>query len=326
MTEAIRLDVHAHLIPIDTDWLSYRQNVHYDEIAQVLTIDGHKVGIKELFSPDRFDVWMQENGVKHAFISPPPPTYRQHLFGQDAMDWTTYLNDGLSAIAGRSNGRMSALLHLPIQDTQVALTIAKDAIAKGERLFTMPTGTGDERTLADGDFSPLWETLDAAECFVFLHPNECADGRLKSYYLTNLLGNPYETTVALANLMFAGVLERYSNLTMCFAHGGGLLPMVAGRLQRGFDTARPGIDTAKAGPLRIRPNVFTDCICHSEAAAANAEATFGQRNILFGSDWPFPMGLVEPHKQMADFRKDRRQAYFDANPAALLARLDLEKD
>ncbi|WP_311273434.1 MULTISPECIES: amidohydrolase family protein [unclassified Rhizobium] len=324
MTGTIRLDVHAHLIPVDTGLLSKMTDVSFDEVAQAMTIDGYKVGIKELFRPDLFEGWMDKSSVGHAFLSSPPPTYRQHLRGEEAYGWTRYLNDGLQKIAAGSNRRMSVLVHLPNQDTKIALRVANEAIASGIRLFSMPTGTGDDRTLADSEFAPLWYTLNNERCFVFLHPGECSDRRLKPFYLTNLIGNPYETTVTLAHLMFSGVLERYTDLTLCFAHGGGLLPMAIGRLQRGFDTGRPGIDTSRAGPMRVRPNVYTDCICHSQAAATNAEATFGPNNVVFGSDWPFPMGLLEPHEQLADFDEARRKAYFDASPNSLLARLNLE--
>jgi aminocarboxymuconate-semialdehyde decarboxylase len=66
--------------------------------------------------------------------------------------------------------------------------------------------------------------------------------------------------------------------------------------------------------------ILVDCICHSEAAAELADRTFGRDNVVFGSDWPFPMGLVAPHRQLADFAAERRTRYLVDNPARLLAR------
>lgn len=318
MTETIALDVHAHLIPVVEARLAAFDGVSWD--GEAMTIDGHKVGIKPIFRPEALKQWMAGNKVEHAYVSAPPPLYRQQLRGAEARAWADYINDGLDTIVAASGGLMSLLAHLPTEAPDVATAIVRDYAAKGHRLFAMPAGTGDERTLGMAEFEPLWAALDAAGAFVFFHPGECADGRLKSFYLTNLLGNPYESTVALGHLIFAGVLERYPNIVPCFAHGGGLLPMAAARFERGFDTARPGVDTSRAAPSKVIRRIHVDCICHGEAAAIHAEATFGCDHVVFGSDWPFPMGLVEPHAQLASYEPARRQRYFQANAAALRAR------
>jgi aminocarboxymuconate-semialdehyde decarboxylase len=322
----ILLDVHAHLAPVLIDRLADHAGVSWDPVNSVMTVDGHAVGMKALFKPDALRAWMGENGVAHAWISAPPPLYRQQLRGTEARAWVGYVNDGLSEIVAASEGAFTALMHLPIEAPAEAAAIARAWIARGHALFAMPAGTGDDRTLGEAAFAPLWQVLDDAGAFVFFHPGECADGRLKSFYLTNLLGNPYESTVALAHLVFSGVLERHPSIVPCFAHSGGLAPMVAGRWERGHATARPGIDTALAPPSKLLSRIHVDCICHSEAAAELAERTFGAENVVFGSDWPFPMGLPEPHRQLADFAAARRTRFLVDNPARLLARFGKKKD
>lgn len=323
MTEPIVLDVHAHLIPVDEAGLANIADVSWSDASRVMTIDGHKVGIKTIYDPAALLKWMDSNQVEHAYVSAPPPAYRQQLQGEAASAWFRYLNDGLMRVCDAANGKLTALLHLPTEHPALAVDIVREAAARGHRFFAMPAGTGDNRTLGDPAFTPLWEALDNARSFVFFHPGECADGRLKSFYLTNLLGNPYESAVALAHLMFEGILDRYPGMTTCFAHGGGLLPMVAGRFQRGADTARPGLENA-ASPIAAHPNVYVDCICHSEAAAIHAEATFGADKVVFGSDWPFPMGIIEPAEQLAIFAPERRLAYVTTNPNLLKRKLSEE--
>jgi len=322
----ILLDVHAHLAPVVPSRLAGLDGVAWDPDKMVMTVDGHAVGMKPLFRPEALRAWMADNGVAHAWISAPPPLYRQHLRGASARAWVDYVNDGLGAIAASSDGAFTALMHLPVEEPAEAAAIAKTWIDRGHALFAMPTGTGDDRTLGQPEFEPLWQALDDGGAFVFFHPGECADGRLTSFYLTNLLGNPYESTVALAHLIFSGVLERRPNIVPCFAHSGGLLPMVAGRWQRGYATSRPGVDTALAPPATLLSRIHVDCICHGEAAAELADRTFGFENVVFGSDWPFPMGLVEPHEQLKDFAAERRTRYLVDNPARLRARFTAEKD
>ena len=324
--EHIVLDVHAHLIPVMDDRLGAFEGVAWDDVAKVMHVDGHAIAIEALFQPEALLAWMAQNQVGRAWISAPPPLYRQQLRGADAHAWAGYLNHGLEAIASRSEGRLEALFHLPTQSPEIATQIASEAIAVGHSLFAMPTGTGDERTLGDDPFEPLWTVLDDAGAFVFLHPGECADGRLRSFYLTNLLGNPYESSVAIAHLVFSGVLERHPNMVTCFAHGGGLLPMAAGRWERGHATARPGIDDTRPAPSQLLRQIYVDCICHSEAAATLAEETLGIGNVIFGSDWPFAMGLIEPHRQMQSYAADRRRRYLADNPDRLLQRLRKVRD
>jgi aminocarboxymuconate-semialdehyde decarboxylase len=323
--DIIALDVHAHLAPVVAAQLAECDGVEWDAAARVMHVDGHAVGMKALFEPAELLAWMDLNRVERAWVSAPPPLYRQQLAGAAARAWADYLNQGLAEIAAGSSGRIEALFHLPTQDPAAATKVAAETLAEGHRLFSKPTGTGDERGLSDPAFEPLWQLLDAGRAFVFLHPGECADGRLKAFYLSNLLGNPYESSVALAHLVFGGVLERYPAMTLCFAHGGGLAPMAAARWDRGRATARPGIDPSVAPAMQQLRGVHVDCICHGEPAAQLAEATFGAERVLFGSDWPFPMGLIEPHEQLQDFVPERRSRFVADNPRQLLRHLGLER-
>ena len=114
-----------------------------------------------------------------------------------------------------------------------------------------------------------------------------------------------------------GFFERFERIRFCFAHGGGALPMLVGRFERGFETARPGIDTKLQSPKQVLRNVCVDCITHDVGSLTLAEQTFGAENILFGSDWPFPMGCVKPHAQLASLDPARRRRIFCDNPAGL---------
>lgn len=324
MTRSIRLDVHAHLVPVVEERLAAIDGVTFDAAEAAMVVDGHRLGMKPLFRPERLIAWMDDNRVAEAWVSAPPPLYRQHLRGETARQWTRYINDGLAGIAEASGGRLKALMHLPTEEPVLAAELAGELTAAGHRRFAMPCGTGDARGLSEPVFDALWRALDAASAFVFLHPGECADGRLKAFYLSNLVGNPYESAVAIAHLVFGGLLDRFPGIDFCFAHGGGLAPMVAGRLQRGYDTDRPGIDKAVTPPQTALHRLHVDCICHSEPAIMLAEETFGEGNVVFGSDWPFPMGVVEPERQMGFYDAGRLERLFDANPARLIERFEQE--
>ena len=92
------------------------------------------------------------------------------------------------------------------------------------------------------------------------------------------------------------------------------MPAIAGRLRRGFETARPGVDTALAPPAALLRRFLVDCIAHDPALIALAAKVFGPDRIVFGSDWPFPMGLPDPQAQLATLAPELREAILQADP------------
>jgi aminocarboxymuconate-semialdehyde decarboxylase len=110
-----------------------------------------------------------------------------------------------------------------------------------------------------------------------------------------------------------GVLDRHADLHVCLAHGGGLSPAVVGRLQRGYDAKRPSVDLQLSTPQTIARRALIDCIVHDPNALQLAAEVFGEGNVLFGSDWPFPMGLPDPHVQLAGIAANLRKGIFNDN-------------
>ena len=306
MADAIACDVHTHLIPVEEGNLGVEPGIVWNAGASTLVVDGHKVGMADLFDATKLVAWMDANAVAHAFVSVPPPVYREQLGETESRRWADRINAGLKAVAASYPDRLSALIHLPIHCPAAAAAVAADALVEGNVAFSAPTGAPGVQ-LADAAFDTLWQSLSNSRAFLFMHPGSCADGRLESFYMTNLVGNPHETGVALASLALGGVLDRFPGIQFCFAHGGGSAPMLAARLERGHFTARPGIDRSLSPPQKLFGNVLVDCITHSEPALELAESVFGSGNVVFGSDWPFPMGIVDPAKQLAGIDAERRR-------------------
>lgn len=317
---AIALDVHAHQIPLIRDRLEAVTDVALRD--GVLEIDGHPVKVAQLYQPEALVAWMDRYGVGRALVSAPPPTYRPQLDAAATRLWTDYLNDGLRAVCGERSDRLTPALHLPANRPEVAAETAQWAAEAGTRYFSMPAQPAGDLTLSDPAYEPLWRVLNKLEAFVFVHPGACCDGRLRAFYLENLLGNPYETAVAAAHLVFGGVLDRFPRIRFCLAHGGGATAALAGRWQRGFDTARPGIDPGRMPPRAALERFFVDSIVHDDDALRLAAAVFGSDKIVFGSDWPFPMGLPDPSDQLEGIGPDLWRLILSGNAVQLLEGLD----
>ena len=311
--ERILLDVHAHLIPTDGLISAGLHGVAWAPEQERLTLDGHAHTQKSLYRPHELIAWLEKQGVDRAWISVPPFAYRHGLDAANTAAWTRHLNDGLLALASRYPDRLRPLFHLPVDHPASAAEVAAHWIARGEPRFAMAAGDGTKTMLSDESYEPLWRTLDAGRAFLFLHPSECCDPRLKPFHLHNLLGNPTETAIAASHLVLSGVMDRYRNMTICLAHGGGTTAAVAGRIERGRITGRPGVDAQRTNVRDKFRRFCVDCIVHDADAFRLSCEVHGEDNMLFGSDWPFSMGMPEPHEQLAGLSPELRRKVFADN-------------
>jgi len=291
MSEVPLTDVHTHLIPpLDDAQLAL---VGMERIGAGVGRRGHAIGPADLYHPQRLASWLEQHAVDRAIVSVPPPLYAQGRGPEAAAAWSRALNDALRA-AVAPHERMLPFGYLPLDEPEAALAELERLAAEGWRGVTASAG-GGSLAFDDARLAPLWGRLEQLGLPVLLHPGASADARLEPHYLGNLLGNPQETTLAVGQLVFGRVLERHPGVRIALVHGGGFVPAVAGRWQRGIDTSRPG--TAELAGTRVRErlrrSVWADCIVHDEEALRMSTAFFGAERMLFGSDWPFPMGVSD---------------------------------
>ena len=113
--------------------------------------------------------------------------------------------------------------------------------------------------------------------------------------LFNLIGNPVDTTIAIANVVFGGLADLYPKLRWGFVHGGGVAPYLAGRWDHGWhkrEVTRELIPQTL--PSEILRRFWYDCIVHDERTLVYLAESVGWDRIMIGSDCPFDMGVVDP--------------------------------
>jgi aminocarboxymuconate-semialdehyde decarboxylase len=315
----IRLDVHAHVIPLRKRDVEALPGIAWTETG-FLVVDGTEMPTRQLYDARKLIDWMDAHRVEKAWISIPPTLYRHTLAEHAALQWAEAINIGLTTVAASFSDRLMPLFHLPMQHPGVAAGVAAAASASGQARFAMPAGSAAHGlTFSDADYEPLWAVLNRAHAFLFLHPSRGCDPRLDRFHLHNLVGGPTETAIAAAHLVMSGVLDRHPGITVCLAHGGGVTAAVAGRLERGRSTGRSGPDTAGANVTQALRRFYVDCITHDAAALQLVAATHGADRVLFGSDWPFVMGLPDPARQLADVDPHLLQRLCVDNPERLLS-------
>jgi aminocarboxymuconate-semialdehyde decarboxylase len=313
--DRIALDCHAHLAPIVPERLAGLPGVEWFPDEPRLLLDG-KVTLTTpaVFQPEALLAWMDRNRIARAWYSVPPPMYRANLDEPGARQWCAYVNQALSAIGAPYAERLAPSFLLPVRHPALAAEIVREFAPRGAR-FAMAAGHAvSGLVLSDAAHGPLWAALDEARAFLLLHPTAGCDPRLDPFFLHNLLGGPGETALAAAHLAMSRVIERFPRIRFILSHGGGSAAMVAGRISRGQAVRRPGADTGAPPMTTAFRHFLVDCITHSEAALALVAETFGSDHVLFGSDWPFSMGLINPHEQMALVEPSLRNVVLAADP------------
>lgn len=258
-----------------------------------LIIGGRPVGPAELYDRGALIGFLDRLGVDRAVVSPPPPFFRQSLDAAGRELWVRALHAGtLAAVEGEP--RLLALAYLPLEDPQAALSGYARVRDDDRWAGVCGCAGGASQTLAGPELAPLWRALDDDARLLLLHPGMSPDPRLADFYLHNLSGNPVETALAAAQLVFGDVLATHAAMRVMLVHCGGCVPDLVPRWDHGVSTNRPGL-----GPLSELPSVavrrlWVDSLVHDPGALDRAVEVFGAERIVLGSDWPFPMGSDDP--------------------------------
>jgi len=216
------------------------------------------------------------------------------------------VNDALVEANASFPERFIGCATLPLQAPDAALKeIERLSDKSAIRGVCLPTSLGD-RELADPSVFPIYERCEALNWTVLLHPvTVIGSARLQPYYLRNLLGNPYDTGVAAALLIFGGVLDRFPRLNFVLPHGGGTFPYLSGRLEKG-QTVRPELKNKAERPVReYLHRFYYDTITHSASQLRFLVDLAGTDRVMLGSDYCFDMGDDHPVETVTKLKLSR---------------------
>jgi aminocarboxymuconate-semialdehyde decarboxylase len=297
------VDTHAHILTEETIRLLHREAPN---IAPKLSDMDDQFGTLEVagnvyrnFPRGGWDLErrlqdMAASKVDIQVLSVCPQTFAYAQPAAAATVFARIQNEQLSKLVKTQPDRFLALATLPMQAPAAAADELRHAInVFGLRGAQIGSNIA-EKNLDDPELEPVWATAAELDAFILVHPvNVAGANRLSSYYLTNLIGNPLDTTIAAACLVFGGVLERYPSLKFCLAHGGGFVPYQAGRLLHGWRVRSEPKKTLGKPPTESLARFYFDTIVHSKEALEFLVATAAADHLLLGSDYPFDMGMPD---------------------------------
>lgn len=231
------------------------------------------------------------------------------------------VNDAMTAAHTAFPDRFVGLATLPLQEPGRAVEeLDRAAGLSGIRGVYLGTNVNG-RELSDPDFLPVWARIAALRLPVFLHPLHVIGAeRLVPYYLGNLLGNPFDTAVAAAHLIFGGILDRFPRLTVCLPHAGGAFPYLVGRLDRGRRVRRECAHLRRPPSAYLRRFTY-DTLSHAPDALRYLIGLVGADRVMLGSDYCFDMGYERPVEvvtRLARLSRSDQTRILGGNAARLL--------
>ncbi len=237
---------------------------------------------------------MDEMGIEVQTVSPVPTQYYYWAERAAAEQIVAAANDSIAAICASRPERFVGLGSVALQFPELAADQLEHAMRnlhlKGVIISTAVNGA----ELADPRFEIFWAKAEALGAVVFIHPMGCSLGaRLTPYYLSNVIGNPAETTVALAHLIFSGMFDRHPKLKVVAAHGGGYFPFYTARFDHGW-RVRPEAHTCAEAPSTYLKKIWFDSLVYEPAQLEYLIRRAGAGNVVLGTDFPFDMGMDDP--------------------------------
>lgn len=298
------VDTHTHFVPPSAirpaeageRWhgIQFGRNARGKITSSVGSISQEIPWPTPLETPDARIGSLNKRRVDVHMISISPTMYWYGLPVADARSFARQTNDDLAKIVAGHPDRYVGLGYLPLGDTATAVAelerCVRDLAMPGVMIGTNVNGQ-------DWDSADLFPVLQAAEqlgAVLYFHPARGrADSWLSKYHLNNVIGNPLETAMALATLIFGGVFDRLPKLKTCFAHAGGYGVLGVGRMNHGHEV-RPEASGIEKLPTDYVRACWFDTITHNERALRYIVDMVGASQVVLGSDYPADMGEPYP--------------------------------
>jgi aminocarboxymuconate-semialdehyde decarboxylase len=239
--------------------------------------------------PDRLRV-MDEQGIDVEALSINPFWYAAE---RDLARRIVQLqNEKLAAICAAYPDRFVAFATVALQHPDLAAQQLEDGKKLGLRGAAIGGNVNGEE-VSSPRLDPFWAKAEELGALIFIHPQGIPELQKRfqgNGYLSNVIGNPLETTIALSHLIFDGTLDRFPGLKICAAHGGGYLPSYSARSDHGCATSPPDCSPTplKKHPSEYLRQLYFDSLVFTPEALRHLVAECGASQIVMGTDWPFP--------------------------------------
>jgi aminocarboxymuconate-semialdehyde decarboxylase len=331
------IDVHCHLYPMEYIQLLEKRKVipriiNKSGLREFLIfpeedgpdgVGGRPMGA-EYYDLDQKIEFMDQTGIRASVVSLGNP-WLDPFPDPSGDEAAKIINQKMSEYEAATKGRIIAMGVLPTSNVENA-TQTLHEIANNKGLHGIVTGPRIAGLQFDDPrLDPFWSELNQLGLPLFVHPeNGVALENLEGYRHTLPvgIGFPVETTIALARLIFGGILQKYPSLRILAAHGGGVLPYLAGRLDASWNSDADVKNRLIQPPSQFIQKLYLDALVYAAPALQAAYRLVGAEHLMFGTDQPFSVSDPEKNIQMLQAEipeKTEFEAIMQNNAAAFFS-------
>ena len=247
--------------------------------------------VPAMFDYDLRLATMDECGVDVCIVSLTCPNC--YWGGPDvSLEAARIMNDDMAAARTAHPDRLRWLASLPWQYPERALPELARAVAAGAS-GVMVLANIDGRPLTDPAFAPIWSAIDASALPVLVHPTAppgVGDMDMVRFQLTASIGFTFDTSLAIARMIYDGFFDRYPKLSIIASHGGGALPYLISRMDQCYDNIPACREKISTRPSEYLPQIYADAVVFAPEVLDLCVKVFGADNVMYGSDYPHTIG------------------------------------
>jgi aminocarboxymuconate-semialdehyde decarboxylase len=216
---------------------------------------------------------------------------------QESLRLERLLNDRMAAVVAANPKRLIGLGGVPLAAPALAVAELTRCMRELGLAGVGISTTARDMELGDASLRPFWEKAEELGAVVYIHPAGNTGARFEKWYLWNSIGQAFEEAMAIASLMYEGILETFPKLKICISHGGGYMPYYMGRIARNYvDKPATRVNMKKSPAEYLRMLYYDSCVYETEVLEALVKRV-GADRVVLGSDYPVgepkPIEFVE---------------------------------
>lgn len=338
-SDKLRVDFHTHILPKSWPDPSRRYgycgffNIDHDQ--QEVEVPGNARLLRDSepyleLGPNCWDVDarlvdMDAAGIDVQVLSTIPEMFSYWAKADDAADLARILNNDMAEQVRKHPQRFVGLGTVPLQAPELAIAELSRCM-EDLKFAGVIVGTHvNDWNLDAQELIPFWEAAEELGAVIFIHPNNMETKRAKDDLLVpRIVGMPAEMCHSVTCFLTGGLLEQFPNLKVCFANGAGTFPYVRGQIEQELSCSSSDVllDAAARMACMLEPSRFAvDSIVHSRDATEFLFKTMSSESVVFGSDYPSPLGGLTSRRSNDKYPIDPLTAYDYLEQAMLVAML-----